>query len=1499
MEPPASLHPTDQTLSAFGLGKLDEESAESVNRHLEECDHCQHRVAGMSSDSFLGRLQKVHGSSAVPGGLPASAAVASQKVAASPADTLPPGLADHPDYKILRELGRGGMGVVYLAENTLMGRLEVLKVVGGHLVNRPAVRDRFLREIQSAAKLQHKNIVTAYSAIRLSDAIVLAMEYVEGEDLSQLVKSGGPLPVAHACNFVYQAALGLQHAHDEGLVHRDIKPHNLILAREGKKAIVKVLDFGLAKVTSEKPTDSGLTSEGQMLGTPDYIAPEQILDAQSADIRADIYSLGVTLYYLLTGHPPFKANSLYDLYQAHISRDADPLNLVRPEVPSELASLVAKMMAKEPKRRFQTPGEVAQALTRFFKPVTNTGTGSSPEISHVGQAPLAPIRDQSAVSQPASPRPAPAPRPAAPPKANPKKVAWESLIELKETERSEEAAKPHPRVASGPTRWPPWISRSVLLSAAGFAALLFGIIIYFRSDKDGTTLVVKTTGDPVPVAKSGPEPEDEAETQEAGFVPLFNGKNLDGWEFPVGEKSEWTVRGGTIRGKNNGGHLSIMATARTDYEDFHLRMEVRAPDRLGKWVLPRFIIKDNKFSNYSFHFGGERQLLGNYLYRDGATADAAIKKMGSKDGLRELTKPSITSYEMFTWKRVEIIAVGNVMRMRVEGSEVSAFEDPLSRLKSGQIGLRLPPNGQLEVRKIELKELNRAGDMRVKVPDTIAPTHETFDPNATYRFTNQCMPRQSLDVRKDEKNNNRLGMADVGDLPGQRWRITPLGDGWCRITNNGQPGKSLNLTNDDQTVMADINDTLRQQWKLTPLQGGWWRISNRRLPEKALDVEGNWDDYRHLKIAEVGNWTGQHWRIIRSEKVPAPASLPRPLPTGVPPGSITNSIGMPLVLIPAGSFSMGASDSDPGARPFEKPQHRVRITRPFYLGATEVTQGQYRAITGESPSKFTTSDDLPVERVSWDDAILFCKRLNEREGLVDAYRLPTEAEWEYACRAGSTTRYSYGDDPARLGDYAWYSENSGNTTHPVGRKLPNAWGLYDMHGNVREWCRDLTSHEYYAVSPVDDPAGLAYAPRRASRGGCWWGFDSAVGQRSTARFHDTWEQFGGFLGFRVARTVPPGPEKAKGTSDPTVDRKPFLIDEGRWTVDGNELIQDDAQASWPHLMFGDDRWTDYDFTVDVKRVSGSNNFGLIVRATEPDNYVVFTNAASNPKDSYIAIHDKGSPKVPVQGDYSVENHKWYTARVRVRGSEIIGTLHDSGKEVVKLKVNDVLHPRGRVGFRDFCSAYRFKNIKVTAPDGKILWEGPPAIDSLNHPVPAPAAGFTPLFNGNDLTGWSSGKWPADAWHVENGVLIGSGPKFSVLYSDRDDFRDFHLKAEVRVNDKGNSGILFRVPEGATWDKQYEATIGGDHGGLYVRSNYSPRRPLASIPAGRWFTLEVIAEGKHITTRVDGKTVVDHLDKGNPSPLGRVALELAGEPRTRVQFRKIEITELNGARGVGK
>ena len=246
--------------------------------------------------------------------------------------------------------------------------------------------------------------------------------------------------------------------------------------------------------------------------------------------------------------------------------------------------------------------------------------------------------------------------------------------------------------------------------------------------------------------------------------------------------------------------------------------------------------------------------------------------------------------------------------------------------------------------------------------------------------------------------------------------------------------------------------------------------------------------------------------------------MPRPTVPAEPPKPITNSIGMKLVLIPAGEFLMGSPDSDKDARDDEKPQHRVRITRPFYLGATEVTQGQYRAVTGQSPSHFKGSDDLPVEQVSWNDAIAFCDKLSELEkGQLGgaSYRLPTEAEWEYACRAGSTTRYSFGDDAARLGEFAWYDGNSGGKTHPVGQKRPNALNLYDMHGNVWEWCQDWYDKDYYGQSPGADPPGPAQAASRVDRGGSWFGNPQLA--RSAYRLGSDPGDRGNDLGFRAAR----------------------------------------------------------------------------------------------------------------------------------------------------------------------------------------------------------------------------------------------------------------------------------------------------------------------------------------------------------------------------------------------
>ncbi len=289
---------------------------------------------------------------------------ASAPLPAAPVADLPPELANHPKFRIVRELGRGGMGVVYLAEHKEMKQLRAVKVINKELLERPGVLARFKEEIHNAARLVHSNIVIAHDAERVGGLHLLVMEYVEGESLAQVLESRGPLSVLRACNCVCQAANGLQHAFEQSMVHRDIKPHNLMLTPRGR---VKILDFGLARVVSEHSSVSHRTPSDALMGTPAYIAPEQAQDARTADIRADIYSLGCTLYCLLAGHPPFQEKTLMEVLMAHMYQEPKPLRELRPDVPEEVAVAVARMMAKQPAHRFQTPAEVVRALTPFGK----------------------------------------------------------------------------------------------------------------------------------------------------------------------------------------------------------------------------------------------------------------------------------------------------------------------------------------------------------------------------------------------------------------------------------------------------------------------------------------------------------------------------------------------------------------------------------------------------------------------------------------------------------------------------------------------------------------------------------------------------------------------------------------------------------------------------------------------------------------------------------------------------------------------------------------------------------------------------------------------------------------------------------------------------------------------------------------------------------------------------------------------------------------------------
>ncbi len=267
-------------------------------------------------------------------------------------------------YKFLRQLGRGGMSTVYLAEHILMRRKVAVKVLPQNRVNDSTYLERFYVEARAAAKLDDPNIIRTYDVDSTSDGKThyLIMEYVPGKDLHVLVKGSGRLDYDTAADYVAQIATGLQHAHEMGLIHRDIKPANCLLDNNGT---VKLLDMGLARLVGDEASLT-LDNNENVLGTADYLAPEQALDSHKADCRADIYSLGCTLYYLLTGHPPFPEGSITERLMKHQRETPPSILKERPDAPPTLLHICEKMMLKDPDERYQTAGDVAERLTEWL-----------------------------------------------------------------------------------------------------------------------------------------------------------------------------------------------------------------------------------------------------------------------------------------------------------------------------------------------------------------------------------------------------------------------------------------------------------------------------------------------------------------------------------------------------------------------------------------------------------------------------------------------------------------------------------------------------------------------------------------------------------------------------------------------------------------------------------------------------------------------------------------------------------------------------------------------------------------------------------------------------------------------------------------------------------------------------------------------------------------------------------------------------------------------------
>jgi formylglycine-generating enzyme required for sulfatase activity/serine/threonine protein kinase len=916
---------------------------------------------------------------------------------------LPPVLGE---YELFEKLGAGGMGEVYRARHRRLGKFVALKVMREKRLGSADAVARFRREMEAVGQLDHPNLVEAHDAGEQDGIVYLVLKLIDGVDLHRLVKQQGPLPVAEACELVRQAALGLQYLHERGLVHRDLKPSNLMRTPSG---MVKMLDLGLARLRSTTITDH-LTGPNRIIGTPDYLAPEQADNAATADIRADLYSLGATLFYLLTGKPPFAHHSeLMAKLKAHGMEPPADVRSLRPEVPDDVAALVARLLAKQPEERFATPQELADALT---------------QLDSTQEAPKAPL---------------PAPEPVEP--SSPVPPGRHKLLTI------EAGLTLEPATRAGRRRT--GCSLQIVVAASLFLAV-------------GGTLA---------------------------YMASF-------WYLAQAHR-----------------------TAQVSKLEGHAELD-RAKGRCWAALVGINNYSDPQMVKLSFAVADAR-LMYNTLTQSCGYDDKDVLLL-TDDADKDQLRPTRSNLKL---------QLAQWLQQPSRDDTVLVFFSGHGFIDKGKTYLA-PQDGE---------SANVAG--------TCLPTSDVRS------MLDDCKADQKLLIldycRRGGKavgSNPSSPAESSGSFPGPRGLITMISCAKTQLSFD-YPDKKHGL------FTYFLAEGLRGEADKPPHGNGDGIVDSDELYKYTFESVTTTAHKMNLSQTPVRQMDGVAGtfalaRLDRDDRgspsIPTPPTNIVRSPVAPPAGEVLkNSFGMELRRIPAGTFQMGSPLAEhPG---LGEELHPVTISRPFYLGTCEVTQEEYMRVTKKkNPSYFCdkgggrdkvaglNTSQFPVEQVSFADAEEYCRLLTslEKEKLPAgwAYRLPTEAEWEYACRAGSTTPYHWGETlSARQANFGAFPfggsepglEQIGTRTMPVHSfaAAKNAFGLYDMHGNVAEWCADFFSRSYYKISPALDPKGPATGSARVVRGGSW--SDGVSGCRCASRAGLAPGEIRANVGFRVVCAPPP------------------------------------------------------------------------------------------------------------------------------------------------------------------------------------------------------------------------------------------------------------------------------------------------------------------------------------------------------------------------------------------
>jgi len=955
-----------------------------------------------------------------------------------------------PPVLISARIGEGGMGVVYRGRHTNLDVDVAVKVLRPELaVGDPRYVERFRHEAQVAARLDHPNLIRVLD-VQSKDALCyMVMELVIGESLTERVDRKGPLAEAEALCILLGAAEGLAAAHAQGLVHRDIKPDNILISRDGK---VKLADLGLAR-----PKEGGktFTQAGHVIGTPNYMAPEQWQLEAAIGAAADVWALGATLFFVLTGRHAYAKSSCGRAFpDVVVEREkVRPGAQLRPEV----VALLRRAVVEREGERFQDAGALAAAVRALLE--------GSPSLqdSEAGKG----SARSTVVSPPPSPRVL--------------ERARTLSAAMLATRSLPEPARPAPS-SIGQRPW-----RRILLPLAALAAgLAIGGValgLAARPEADGQAEVPEAGVEPAP-APAEPSFAAEAERllgtlgQEAAAVDLLErcfaedpqrAEPFLGRAYPAliaACRRRGDLRGAVAAARSWHGRLPSprASEAKEALEgdiaermqravELRLEQADRAPRPLADGLVVRrkptlcVVVVDRK-------------------HIDGLTLDGQVRDIRNADESRyvlddlDAEGPGLVRVELecaaVTWRRVYPLQVD-------ETPPVLAVAEPIAGA-SVKSPLRLRgtvTDANAVMLRLQVRAAGASG-AAAPPPKSIRITAGAFD--------------DSLPLAEGEYDLEFVaedaGAATIRD----RRRVT------VDVTAPRLEVKDETVPDFDHKVVATVSEPCRVHLVGTGASGEVvearpgaplsypvrLRVGANAFEVHARDLAGN-EGSRNVTI----HCEPKEMRLPKDWACRAIDS--RRTPSGFARVVEDEASGIRFVLVPRGD----------------------RVARPFYLAATETTNAQWAAVMGEPRP---TDPTLPKASVSWDEVHVFLKRLNgARAGAADGFRLPTEVEWEWACRAGTRTAYSFGD---RLTDEQ--ARYAAAAAAPVASFPANAWGLYDMHGNVYEWCEDRHDREDHRVI-----RGGAYESR-------------ADRLRSDARDSFAARSGHAMIGFRIARSFDDG-----------------------------------------------------------------------------------------------------------------------------------------------------------------------------------------------------------------------------------------------------------------------------------------------------------------------------------------------------------------------------------------